>query len=344
MENEMRERSGCISFWLWVSLIVNIGTIVAGMSALFDADSVKMALGLGLSSILALINILGIILLFRWDKIGFNIFVVSSFLAAALNILILEIPIIAVAGSLFAILIWWAILQIKKNGVSAWSQLQPGWDIEHCRHLYQLFAVVAVILLAFTIIASVKASDKEPEIQETNVVDDEVMDYAEVEEVVVLDSTYVDDDTLVVELETPQQPEPATKPVQPSTGGSEQPSAPRQSPMEILQNEVIAGNNEYPLDLGNGIVLTRSYISGDYVVYVYECDENTINMEMLEQNKSTLLEDIKNTIRSSSNPQLREFAKLCVNAGKGIEYLYIGDASGRKMIAFLTLSELKKLI
>ena len=61
-------------------------------------------------------------------------------------------PVVLLSG-LFAILIWWGILQIKKDGVSAWSLLEDGWDYKHCRHLYQLFGFIIGILLILTIVA-----------------------------------------------------------------------------------------------------------------------------------------------------------------------------------------------
>ena len=52
--------------------------------------------------------------------------VVSSIMAIVVNICVLIMDPVAMVGSLFAIVIWWAILQMQKDGVSAWSQLQSG--------------------------------------------------------------------------------------------------------------------------------------------------------------------------------------------------------------------------
>jgi hypothetical protein len=57
---------------------------------------------------------------------------------------------------LFASLVWFLILQVKKNGVSAWKLMTNGWDYKHCRHLYQLFMGLAVIFLLITVYASGK--------------------------------------------------------------------------------------------------------------------------------------------------------------------------------------------
>ena len=111
--------------------------------------------------------------------------VVSSIMAIVVNICVLKMDPVAMVGSLFAIVIWWAILQMKKDGVSAWSQLQSGWDGKHCRHLYQVFAAIGVILFILTLIAfgnTGSSSDKSDDI--VVIADDEAMSEEEVVEVI----------------------------------------------------------------------------------------------------------------------------------------------------------------
>lgn len=153
MENRLKQRNGCISFWLWLAIIINMALVVYYALSMFSADSSEIALGLGLCSIFGVVNVLSAILLLRWNKIGFYMMVVSSIMAIVVNICVLKREPMAMVGSLSAIVIWWAILQMKKNGVSAWSQLQSGWDGKHCRHLYQLFAGVELVLFILTLIA-----------------------------------------------------------------------------------------------------------------------------------------------------------------------------------------------
>ena len=151
--NEGKERHGCVSVWLWIVIISNLVLGIYYAIMMFSAYTNTMSLGFGLLSILATLNVLGAILLLRWNKCGFYLFVVSSILAALVNIGVLDLrPTVMISG-LFAILIWWGILQIKKNGISAWSHLEDGWDYIHCRHLYQLFGFIIGILLVLTIVA-----------------------------------------------------------------------------------------------------------------------------------------------------------------------------------------------
>ncbi len=151
--NEAKERHGCVNAWLWIVIISNLGLGIYYATMMFSAYTNTMSLGFGLLSILATLNVLGAILLMRWNKYGFYLFVVSSVLAALVNIGVLSLEPVVLLSGLFAILIWWGIFQIKKDGVSAWSLLEDGWDYKHCRHLYQLFCFIIGILLILTIVA-----------------------------------------------------------------------------------------------------------------------------------------------------------------------------------------------
>lgn len=151
--NEGKERHGCVNAWLWIVIIFNLGLGIYYATMMFSAYTNTMSLGFGLLSILATLNVLGAILLMRWNKCGFYLFVVSSILAALVNLGVLNLEPVVLISGLFAILIWWGILQIKKDGISAWSLLEDGWDYKHCRHLYQLFGLIIGILLILTIVA-----------------------------------------------------------------------------------------------------------------------------------------------------------------------------------------------
>lgn len=151
--NESKQRHGCVNAWLWFAIIANLGYAIYGVFLMFNADIAQKSLGYGLLTILSTINVLGSILLLRWNKLGFYLFIISSIAAATINISIFNLQPILLISGVIAILIWWGILQIGKEGKSAWSLLEDGVDYKHCRHLYQLFGIIIVILLALTVMA-----------------------------------------------------------------------------------------------------------------------------------------------------------------------------------------------
>ena len=73
--------------------------------------------------ILSVLNVVFAILLFQWKKLAFWGFVLTSVAAFGIN-LSLEMGIGQSILGLLGIVILWAVLQIKSNGVSAWSNLE----------------------------------------------------------------------------------------------------------------------------------------------------------------------------------------------------------------------------
>lgn len=152
--NETKQRHGCVNAWLWLVIAANLACCGYYAIQMFSVWSNTMVWGFGLLSILALGNVLGAILLLRWNKCGFYLIIAGSIITAIVNLGILNLGVIVSMQGLFALLIWWGILQIKKDGVSVWKHMNGGWDYKHCRHLYQLFGIIAGGLLIATIAAS----------------------------------------------------------------------------------------------------------------------------------------------------------------------------------------------
>lgn len=184
---ETKQRHGCVNVWLWLVIVVNLFSCVHNAIQLFERLSSSLVWGSGLLSILALGNVLGAILLMRWNKCGFYLFVACSIITAIINASIFELGAFSCVLGLVAILIWWGILHIKKDDVSAWKLMDGGWDYKHCRHLYQVFGVVAGCLLVATIAVSTTHSDM------ASIFDDDF----EISE----DSLAVEDSVVVEEIE-----------------------------------------------------------------------------------------------------------------------------------------------
>ena len=349
MENELKQRNGCISFWLYLAIIANIVITVFYAVGMFDTDSGSLALGLGLCSILGLVNVLSCILLLRWNKIGFYMMVVSCIMSAAVQLCVMKMDPAPTIGSLFSVVIWWAILQAKKDGVSAWSQLESGWDVKHCRHLYQVFAAVAAILFVLTLVAYGQVGDRddEPDPDDIEVVGDDNDPVAE--------EVFVEEEVQKDEPAEPAAEAPTPDPVKIKDQDRDQPKQPAQAnePAEpedydkheaFLKMAVREGNKAFPQDTGQGIIMRRCYLDGDYLMYLAECDEDLLDMDIMNMNKNEMKKNIKDMIRSKSDPQVSYLVKLCVKAHKGIGFKYQGDTTGSTCIVKVPYSELKNLL
>ncbi len=127
-----KERPLFVTIWLAFALVVNIGVIIFLWTKFSDYTNVDMydyntpgfidTGTLYLVSFLLLINMIGIILLFRWRKSGFYLLVLVAMIGVILAIGVGSFS--ALIRTIIAILIWYRILKIKKNGVSTWDNLK----------------------------------------------------------------------------------------------------------------------------------------------------------------------------------------------------------------------------
>ena len=125
--NVIKQRHGCLTAWLVLMIILNSLTAIV---YLFAGDMIAKNLPGGISTpMLILLAILGIanvcfsVLLFQWKKWGFLGFIITSIGALIINLSIG----LGIGQSLFGLVglaILYGILQIKKDNVTAWENLE----------------------------------------------------------------------------------------------------------------------------------------------------------------------------------------------------------------------------
>lgn len=147
-----------------------------------------------------------------------------------------------------------------------------------------------------------------------------------------------------VEKQGPRQPtQTSTRNEDKSESGSSS-SMSKEEAESALRVQIPITNQQLPMDLGVGIVITRMYLSGNYVMYLGECDENKISITEMDNNKTEVKKKLKQTLRSMiSSKQDEEFFNLCLAADKGIGYTYIGDQTGKKVTVYIGNDELRLL-
>jgi len=133
-ENVEKERHGFVTFWLWFMIIAGIvGAIMNFINADTTATNLYFLTGKLINpAIIYVLGLLGLfnvgfsIALLNWKKWGFWAFCVSAVVALIINISIglASIMPVMVVGGAVSLLILWAILQLKKDGVSCWSNLE----------------------------------------------------------------------------------------------------------------------------------------------------------------------------------------------------------------------------
>lgn len=151
------ERNMIVLSLLWIALLASICLTIYYIGVTLEASVSILSLGYGLCSMFALLNVLGVILLMRRNKCGFKLLLLSAIVLGCISIFVLKSDPYNAIATLCAVLLLYLIFKFRKKGRYAWSELNPGWDYLHCRHIYQLFLVVEIILFMTAI---VQASDK----------------------------------------------------------------------------------------------------------------------------------------------------------------------------------------
>jgi hypothetical protein len=121
-----KQRHGFVTAWLVIGIVLNSITAVMYISA---SESVMGALPNVSPEIFILLGVCGIaniiftVMLFQWKKLGFWGLVVSSVVVLIIN-LIIGIEIIQLVPGLIGVVVLYGVLQIKKDGVTAWENLE----------------------------------------------------------------------------------------------------------------------------------------------------------------------------------------------------------------------------
>lgn len=121
------QRHGCLTAWLVLMIIANSATTIlyfftSVMVAENPLEAISSILLITLSA-LGAINVICSILLFQWKKIGFWSLVVTSIIALIINLSI-DTSVTQSLLGFMGLVILYGLLQIKKNGVSAWENLE----------------------------------------------------------------------------------------------------------------------------------------------------------------------------------------------------------------------------
>lgn len=159
--NETKRRNGFVTAWLWLVIIVNLIFFVYNTVVLFGQSSVPEVLWGGLAAVVSLLTVLSAVLLLKWNKLGYLLFCVSTVIYSIVGIFVVQLSYHTVLINLLSILFWWLILQMRKNGKSAWGLLKNGVDYKHCRHIYQLLGILVAVVLICTLISVISFNARE---------------------------------------------------------------------------------------------------------------------------------------------------------------------------------------
>lgn len=123
-----KERPGAVTAWLMLLIISNL--IMAFIYLIGNEKMPGVFSTKGMSfyfrfvfSMIAIANIICIVLLLQWKKWGFWGLVISGICVFAINVFNGAGVIESISG-LFGLVMLYGILQIRKNNISAWANLE----------------------------------------------------------------------------------------------------------------------------------------------------------------------------------------------------------------------------
>lgn len=164
--SEFKERHKIVTIWMWIVIVGCLLAIAMTIGEVFKANDYNaydhLFCGFMISTFM--VEILAVILLMRWNKFGMLLMIVFPLLVVVLSFVLesaLGVPEERRFGFFFPLAIvlgvnvpiaflTWAVLHVKKNGISAWRLLQNGWDYRHCRHLYQVFCFAVIVIMGIS--------------------------------------------------------------------------------------------------------------------------------------------------------------------------------------------------
>ena len=103
------------------------------------------------------------------------------------------------------------------------------------------------------------------------------------------------------------------------------------NPLDLLKSQIDLTNIQLPIDVDEGMRLTKVTLEGKYFVFNYVLNEELYYVEAFdnyEEVKKSMLEDVL----LDSEPGTQLMLKLLKETGKGIAYRYIGNVSGTEVL------------
>lgn len=99
-------------------------------------------------------------------------------------------------------------------------------------------------------------------------------------------------------------------------------------PMAFLKSQVEVAAAQLPMEIADGMTLTRAYLDGKYLVYEIVVNEHLYSIDTLRGNYDGAKEGILSYL-NSGDPTIQLQKEACRNANIGIAYQYVGQKSGK---------------
>lgn len=108
----------------------------------------------------------------------------------------------------------------------------------------------------------------------------------------------------------------------------------------LLLEEIRAARESLPFAASVGIICSAYEFPKQDLIMRFDVDETYYSMETLQANISNTKQTFLSGIKAGTSESI-QMAKMCVNAGYGMGFIYVGKKSGKKAELIMTYQELK---
>ena len=111
----------------------------------------------------------------------------------------------------------------------------------------------------------------------------------------------------------------------------------------VLKIGIEQADNNMPMDLGSGLTMKSIRLQGNNLLYTVECDEEQIPVELLEVAKDEMKKSMIEMVKTGDS-DMKFICKALVMTHRGMDFKYVGNASGESVTVHLTTNEIKRAI
>lgn len=108
----------------------------------------------------------------------------------------------------------------------------------------------------------------------------------------------------------------------------------------VLESEISDVNKKLPMQVENGVTVTKFTVEGNDAVYYYTCDENIISLNTLKSSKSQMHTNILASLTQTKDPETIHLLSLLYNAEMGMTYKYVSKKNGKTIELKFTPQEI----
>ncbi len=107
-----------------------------------------------------------------------------------------------------------------------------------------------------------------------------------------------------------------------------------------LQQGLAKANKEMPMEVAEGITITKVFDDGNNIIYLADIDDTIYPLDVIEEQKYELKENMKSMLNT---PDTKALFKLAGKLYRGLIYRYKGTTSGGKVDIKFSPKEIRAL-